>query len=233
MKPVYISIADDLVYKINEGFYSEGDMLPTEVELCEMYNVSRMTLRKSLALLTEQDLLVRVKGSGTYVKKNKSAIHGAAELTGFQKEIKEQGKEVTTKVITFEIIHPDAVVGERLRLGPADQVFHIERIRYINHEAEIFERTYMPVTMFADLTVEIMSGSKYSYVRSKGMHIYGNKQIVSVELADKKLSKVLDVKVNHPLLKVISIGEYEKGKAFEYSINIFRLNQYSFEFYAR
>lgn len=233
MKPIYISIADDLVYKINEGFYSEGDMLPPEVALCEIYNVSRMTLRKSLALLMEQNLLVRVKGSGTYVKKNNSAIHGAAELTGFEQEIKKYGKEATTKVITFEIIHPYAVVGERLSLAPTDRVFHIERIRYINNEPEIFEITFMPVNMFSDLTVENMSGSKYSYVRSKGIHIYGNKQIVSVELADKKLSKILDVKINHPLLKVISIGEYEEGKAFEYSINIFRLNQYSFEFYSR
>ncbi|MFM2484649.1 GntR family transcriptional regulator [Celerinatantimonas yamalensis] len=233
MKPIYIRIANDLIQKINEGIYSEGDMLPTEVELGAIYDVSRMTLRKALALLTEQDLLVRIKGSGTYIKKNKSAIHGVSELKGFQEEIQSQGKELTTHVELFEIIHPDAMVAERLRLQPREQVYHIERVRYINDEAEIFERTYLPLNLFPDLTVSVMSGSKYNYIRSKGININGNKQIISPELADKRLSKILNVRINHPLLKVISIGEYAQKDIFEYSINYFRLNQYSYEFYAR
>ncbi|MGR5318391.1 GntR family transcriptional regulator, partial [Vibrio mediterranei] len=67
MKPVYLKIVDDLVSKIKTGTYKEGDMLPPENSLLETYGVSRMTVRKALALLVEQDLLYRVKGRGTFV----------------------------------------------------------------------------------------------------------------------------------------------------------------------
>ncbi|WNJ94284.1 GntR family transcriptional regulator [Vibrio ruber] len=232
MKSVYLQIVDDLIEKISSGEYEEGCMLPSESTLCEIYNVSRMTLRKSLALLVEQDFLFRIKGTGTFVKKNKLAIHGASELLGFYKEVKSQGKDLTTEVLTFEILESDMMVGSKLNLDAHDMVYHIERVRFINGEPEMVERTYMPLSLFSDLTVDVMRESKYEYIKSKGLRISRSKQIVLPELAGKKLAKLLSTSENYPLLKVISIGELDDGTVFEYSINYFKLSEYSFEFYS-
>ncbi|GLO63080.1 transcriptional regulator [Vibrio sp. MACH09] len=232
MKPVYLQIVDNLVEKIKSGDYAEGDMLPSENTLCEIYDVSRMTLRKSLALMVEQDFLYRIKGTGTFVKKNKSAIHGASELLGFYKEVKSQGKELTTKVISFEILEPDIVVSSKLNLEENEMTYHIERIRFINGEPEMVERTYMPLSLFSDLTVDVMRESKYEYIKAKGLKISRSKQIVLPEVAGKRLGELLSVDEHYPLLKVISIGEFDDGTIFEYSVNYFKLNDYSFEFYA-
>ncbi|KIE21960.1 hypothetical protein SE23_07060 [Vibrio sinaloensis] len=233
MKPVYLKIVDDLVGKITSGTYKEGDMLPPENSLLETYGVSRMTVRKALTLLVEQDLLYRVKGRGTFVKKHKSAVHDAFYLSGFYAEVKAQGKEPTTEIITFEVQEPDALVASKLEIDEHDKVYHIERLRLIDGEPEMLERTYLPLSLFSDLTVDAMRGSKYEYIEAKGLKIAQSKQTVMPEIADKKVNKLLGVEDESPLLKVLSVGEFDNGTVFEYSVNYFRLNQYSFEFIAK
>ena len=78
-----------------------------------------------------------------------------------------------------------------------------------------------------------MQGSKYEYIEAKGMKIAQSKQTVMPEIADKKINKQLGVEDGSPLLKVISVGEFDDGTIFEYSVNYFKLNQYSFEFIAK
>ena len=233
MKPVYLRIVDDLVSKIKTGAYKEGDMLPPENSLLETYAVSRMTIRKAPALLVEQDLLYRVKGRGTFVKKHKSAVHEAFYLNGFYAEVKAQGKEPTTEIITFEVLEPDSLVASKLEIDAHDKVYHIERLRFIDGEPEILERTYLPLSLFSDLTVDAMRGSKYEYIEAKGMKIAQSKQIVMPEIADENVSKLLGVREDCPLLKVISVGESDDGTLFEYSVNYFKLNQFSFEFISK
>jgi DNA-binding GntR family transcriptional regulator len=233
MKPVYLQIVDDLINQIKSGHYAEGDMLPSENMLCDVYSVSRMTIRKTLALLVEQDLLYRIKGTGTFVKKNKSAIHGTSGLLGFYREVKSQGKDLTTEVITFEVLESDVVIASKLNLSDHEMVYHVERVRFIHDEPEMVESTYMPLKLFPDLTVEAMRGSKYEYIKSKGFHISQSKQIVVPELAGSKLGKLLNVNKDYLLLKVFSVGEFDNGIIFEYSINHYKLNHYLFEFYAK
>ncbi|OBT17390.1 hypothetical protein A9264_01110 [Vibrio sp. UCD-FRSSP16_10] len=233
MKPVYLKIVDDLVEQIETGVYKEGDMIPPENLLLEVYGVSRMTVRKALGLLVDQDLLYRVKGRGTFVKKNKSAVHDAFYLNGFYAEVKAQGKKPTTEIITFEVLEPDALVVSKLEIDEHDKVYHIERLRLIDGEPEMLERTYLPLSLFSDLTVDAMRGSKYEYIEAKGMKIAQSKQTVMPEIAEKKVNSLLGIKDDSPLLKVLSVGEFDDGTIFEYSVNYFKLNQYSFEFIAK
>lgn len=64
---MYKTIAEELKRQILQNAYSPGSKLPSELALAEKYNVSRITSRKSIDLLTEQNLVKRVQGSGTYV----------------------------------------------------------------------------------------------------------------------------------------------------------------------
>lgn len=233
MKPIYLRIVDDLVHKIKTGTYRKGDMLPPEKLLLETYHVSRMTIRKALALLVEQDLLYRVKGRGTFVKEKKPAIHDAFYLNGFYAEVKAQGKEPTTEILTFEVIEPDVLIASKLEISMHDKVFHIERLRFIDAEPEMLEHTYLPLSLFSDLTMDAMQGSKYEYIEAKGMKIAQSKQTIIPKIADKKIHKRLELKEGSPLLQVISVGQLEDGTIFEYSVNYFKLNQYRFEFIAK
>lgn len=65
--PAYFKIAEDLREKIFSGDLKPGDMLPSETEVCKEYNVSRMTARQGIRLLTEEGLAESQRGKGSFV----------------------------------------------------------------------------------------------------------------------------------------------------------------------
>ncbi|MGL9750575.1 MAG: GntR family transcriptional regulator [Symbiopectobacterium sp.] len=64
---LYRRIARELAQQILSGQYPVGSLLPTEMALCEHYQVSRHTMREAPRDLTKQRLITRRKGSGTQV----------------------------------------------------------------------------------------------------------------------------------------------------------------------
>ncbi|MGY4706656.1 extracellular solute-binding protein [Candidatus Bipolaricaulota sp. J31] len=67
--PLYLQIKEILKERIERGEYAPGERLPTEMELCEMFGVSRITVRQALNELAKEGLLYRQRGSGTYVNR--------------------------------------------------------------------------------------------------------------------------------------------------------------------
>lgn len=65
--PLYRHIAETLRSAVLEGRFLEGDLLPTELELCATYKVSRHTARDALRLLSDEGLIARKRGAGTIV----------------------------------------------------------------------------------------------------------------------------------------------------------------------
>lgn len=65
--PKYIQVKDEIISWVKSGKYPTGAQLPTEMELAEMFNVSRQTVRQSLSDLVRDQLLSRVQGRGTFV----------------------------------------------------------------------------------------------------------------------------------------------------------------------
>lgn len=231
-KPRYLQIAEQLIDQINSGELAAGSILPTESELQERFGVSRVTIRKSMKLLVDKDLLFRKRGSGTYVKPPK-ATHNAIQLSGFVEEVSKQGKTPSSKIITFEVIESDAIIAEKLHLLEGDEVYSIRRLRLIDDEPEILEHTYLPVNMFPDLSIGAMRSSKYEYIENtKGLKIKLSRQTAKPEILTNPIAKELNVAEKYPVIRVDSVGELDDGRAFEYSIHYFRLNQYSFDYVA-
>ncbi|MDO1605850.1 GntR family transcriptional regulator [Lactobacillus sp. YT155] len=73
-KPLYKKIAEDIKKKILTNEYSIGSQLPTEAELVNIYSVSKITINSALKSLTEEQLIVRQKGKGTFVNPNGASI---------------------------------------------------------------------------------------------------------------------------------------------------------------
>lgn len=67
-EPKYQLVASTLRREIADGIFAEGSLLTTEEELKRRFQVSRQTVRQAIALLEDDGLVVRRRGSGTYVK---------------------------------------------------------------------------------------------------------------------------------------------------------------------
>lgn len=77
MSPKYVQISNSLRSKIIEGVYSKAKGLPTEMELAEAYHVNRQTVRRALSILTQEGLIERHQGSGSFLK-NTSPARGSS-----------------------------------------------------------------------------------------------------------------------------------------------------------
>lgn len=64
----YETVAQAIKTDIENGVYTEGQAIPTEELLTAQYDVSRQTIRKALALLVEDDLIIKRQGSGSVVR---------------------------------------------------------------------------------------------------------------------------------------------------------------------
>lgn len=77
---LYLTLKDEIVKQIVDGTYKSGDTLPTERELCECYELSRVTVRKALEELKKEGLVASAQGQGTVVSIRKGGFHSSLDL---------------------------------------------------------------------------------------------------------------------------------------------------------
>ena len=123
--------------------------LPTERELAEQFEVSRLTVRRVLDRLERDGLVYRVQGAGTFVSSPR--ITKSVELTSFSEDMADRGLRPGSKVVRAEIAPAGAQVGYALGLSPADEVVHLERIRTADDEPMCLERSFVPVSLVPGL----------------------------------------------------------------------------------
>ena len=81
-RPLYEQVKEQLLAKIDEGTYLPLAQLPSEHELSEQFNVSRITIRQALHRLSQEGVIFKVHGKGTFVSKPK-AYQNISQLQGF------------------------------------------------------------------------------------------------------------------------------------------------------
>ena len=128
---LYQQIYDDIKQKISSGEYAEGQALPSEAKLCEIYGVSRVTVRAAIAELAENDLVVKKHGKGTFVTRTKMDS-SLFRFEGFTTACKRNNAEIQTHVLQLEEQKPTARDRQLLKLDPDDTVIYLNRLRYAN-----------------------------------------------------------------------------------------------------
>lgn len=232
-KPMYRQIADALREKINEGELKPGDALPTESSLQEAFNVSRVTVRQALKLLTEEQIVESIQGSGTYVKEER-VNYDIYQLTGFYEKLADRNVDTHSEVSIFEVLKADAKLAEKLNLSHDDKVWHVKRVRFIKQKPVNLEETWMPLALFPDLTWEVMENSKYHYVEQiKKLVIDRSEQELVPIMPSEEAIAALSLDPAKPILEKVSRGFLKDGRVFEYSRNVFNTDDYKFTLVAR
>ena len=126
--PLYVQIADSLREKIGGGWRA-GDRLPGERQLCADFGASSITIRRAIATLVAEGLLIRLQGKGTFVSSDHDIVQGPPRLTSFTQEIELRGWRPGARVIRLGSEPAMPEVCAKLGLPPAARVVAIERVR--------------------------------------------------------------------------------------------------------
>lgn len=226
--PKYQTIENEIKSQIENGELKPGDMIPSENQLCELHNTSRMTVRQALNNLVIEGYLFKHKGRGTFVSKRKieKNIQG---VRGFTEEMESEGRVVKSIVKNFAIIQPSKEIKEKLFLNNGDQVVHVKRVRYGDDIPVLHEELYLPLDVFPDLTKADMEDSFYTYIANNtNFKISYCIQVIEATKSSKNLSQTLEVSKDDPVLVIKRNTFLNNGRPFEYVISTYRSDQYRF-----
>lgn len=231
-KSLYRTIADELRHRIHSGDLQPGDMLPTEGDLQSVYSVSRVTVRKALKVLVEQELIQSIQGSGHYVN-DRRQDQNIYQLIGFNEESHQLSRLSKNEVLTFQVMAAEPRIAKILELAESDRIYYVERLRLMDDQPVMLEKTWMPLSLFPDLSFDTMTQSKYHYVEQiKGLKIKKSLQELEPVNPESGVRKLLNLPEEQPALKMYSTGILDSGTLFEYSEIIFKTEGYRFSLVA-
>ncbi|EKY29097.1 GntR family transcriptional regulator [Clostridium celatum] len=214
-EPIYIKIEKYLKELIDSGKIKPGELLPSENQLTEEFNVTRMTVRSAFNNLVKEGYITRKRGIGSIVLGNRISDNiGAVE--SYTNEMSNKGYEITTKLVSFGIIEADHYIKDKLGLELSENVWEVKRVRYAEKEPVSYMITYMPVKMFPNLKRDNCN-SLYKYINECGFKISTAQRVVEAVIANEELMELLELEYEAPILHIEQVGILTTGEAFEYS----------------
>jgi GntR family transcriptional regulator len=143
-RPKYIQLAKIIKEKILQQEYKAEQQIPTEAELCEHYNVSRITVRQAINKLVQESFLVRRQGRGTYVVHQKLR-RNIAKVYSFTHDMVRLGLEPSSRMLELTVEEADPELAEKMKLPENNRkLTKIRRVRMANGTPILLETTQIP-----------------------------------------------------------------------------------------
>ncbi len=140
--PAYFQLAQILHERIMSGDLLPGDRIPSESELSRRYGLSRMTVRRSIAALSEKGLLRSEQGRGTFVV-NPRVAGGVFVIPDFHEEMRNQGLSSGARLLKVKVVSAGKLQAERLDIRKGKRVIYLERMLEGAGEPLVFDRKYI------------------------------------------------------------------------------------------
>lgn len=141
-KPKYERLIQQLQELVAVLSKKSEDCFPSERELCERYGVSRITVRRALAVLEEQGLIYRIRGKGAFITKEKFS-QPLGRLTSFTEDLASRNMHGGSKIIALETVSAGAHIAEKLNIAENEPVLLLKRIRLADGLPMAIETCYL------------------------------------------------------------------------------------------
>ncbi|WP_231097581.1 GntR family transcriptional regulator [Streptococcus gallolyticus] len=206
---------DAIKKEIDGGVWEIGQRLPSERDLADDYEVSRMTLRQAITLLVEEGILERRVGSGTYV-----ASHRVQEkmrgTTSFTEIVRSQGKTPSSQLISYQRKTANEAEIQQLQLKATDTVVRMERVRFADNVPLVFEVASIPEKLIQSFNQEDITEHFFQTLTDNGYEIGKSQQTIYAKNASERVANYLKVPKNHAVLALTQVSYFTDGRPFEY-----------------
>lgn len=227
--PKYIEIKDYIKDKILSGELKVGSQIPTEKQLCEQFNTSRMTVNKAIISLCENGYVERIPGKGSFVINVHITKNKTVECRSFTEDMKSIGLTAGSKLLEYKVIRgkENPVVAEKLELSPDDFIHYFVRLRTGNNKPIAISYTYLSAKIVPALDISILEDSIYSYLDKLGLHRKGMEAEFSATLPTPEQKKLLKID-NEALFRNTHLTYLTDGRPFEYIHTYYIGTKYSY-----
>ena len=132
-EPIYVRIHNQIRQDIAANKWHIGQRIPSERDLAQQFQVSRMTIRQAIQTLVDEGILHRKLGSGTYIASRK-VQEKMSGTTSFTDIMLSQGKKPSSKLVSYYLTDPTSSEKEQLQLDSKIKILRMERIRLADEE---------------------------------------------------------------------------------------------------
>lgn len=206
-KPLWSQLANLLREKIEKGEYKVGDTLPPEMQLIDIYGVSRITVRQAMDNLMNEGYIERRRGKGTIVL-NRVENVSTAMKSSF-KQLRENGEKAEKKIIEVNFVKAPKEVAEFFKITEDDNVILMKRV--IEVEGKVVTVFYHYINPNVPITVkDNFAGSFYKLLREKGFPVTSGREVISAALSNKEDKIIFGITEQKAILKRNKYG-YSNG----------------------
>ncbi|KUO71578.1 MAG: hypothetical protein APF77_16805 [Clostridia bacterium BRH_c25] len=227
-KLLYLQVRDILVEQIESGKLAPGDALPGERTLAEIYDVSRVTIRKCIGNLVEEGYLIRNRGKETVVASRKVS-HRLGALLGVAEELSEVDNTITTEVLKkgYEKITSD--IRKHLNIEDESQIYAFSRLILKDNKPLIINYSYVPEDIGKMVeTLDLNSDKVFAYLENCGYNVSYAEQVITAGICNKKEAELLDYRLGAPALVIKRTTFLENGYPILYEKSIYRGDEYQY-----
>ena len=199
--PKYYLLKKTIIEKIgNEEFQSEAP-IPSERELMEQYQVSRITVRKAIDELVNEGYLYKIQGKGTYVKSDERSSDLIA-ITSCTEDVIKLGMTPSKQVVEFEVLKANIKRAKALEITTSDNLYKIGRILYADQEPLNYTVTYLPEKLFPGLIKHSFDKESLYRVLQEEFNVRITKARRTMEavLAQDCIAEYLDLEEGSPII---------------------------------
>lgn len=221
---VYHKILED----IRNGEYLENASLPAERQLCNIYHVSRSTIRQALMLLKESDIVYSLQGNGTFIRPH-AFTQPLSKFYSFTDTLKNSNILMQNEIIEYSVISADFGLAKKTG-HPENTMFHrLVRLRSAQEYPLMIESTYLPKNRFVKLDVDLLGNcSLYEYLRKKySFQADKAKETFRPVMPTAEERTLLQMPMNTPCI-LLERFAYEESLLIEYTKSIVRGDKYIF-----
>lgn len=216
-KAIYLQLAELIEEKIFKKQYRPGQMIPSERELCDVYGISRMTVRKAIDSLVDKEILTRVQGKGTFVNRTdmNSAMDGLESMRAF---IRESGLLPSNKVIHTAVRPAGVKYAKIFGIDEDSLIFELFRLRLASGKPVAMEYTRAPYDLIENIDkYDFENGSLYELFEKSGFHLGRDKQTLEIVRVTAPQSNLLDVEDNAAVFMLHNTVTETGGRVIEHT----------------
>ncbi|EPR13536.1 GntR family transcriptional regulator [Ruminiclostridium papyrosolvens] len=226
--PLYLQLKDLIIKKIENNEFPANSQIPSEQDLCQMYDISRPTVRQAVSELTNSGYLYKEKGRGTFVYGRKNVID-IKDYSGFTDSILDCQTPAEKNIIDLQEIESSSIgqLNEIFNYNSSMAIAEITYLSFINNQRnEVYSlnKSYISLSLFPDIISQLKDGkSSIDILRGKYPLIPDkSRSILEIVFADQNDSPLLRVQPGQPLIKLQNTLLSKSGQPVEYIISKYR-----------
>lgn len=221
LTPLYEQLKNAIKNDIKANIYRPGDRMPSEPELEKTYHVSRITVRRAVKELCEEEILVRKQGKGTFVL-NTALQNRIDRLGGFHDSMEAQGRTVRMEILERSVIHVKPSYARDLQIAGDEDVLCLKRVMYADDIPLMVDTCYLPMKRFRGIYDKLEGDFSIFRILQNdyGVTLSRYYKVLKVRKATKEIAQYLKCRIGEPMFDLFKITYNEAGVPQHIAISI-------------